>query len=55
MDGDDTRMTRGGMVRLAAVAGAALTGGAMLPRGDGAVSEAAVLDVVGTEARHDDE
>jgi len=41
MDGDDTRMTRGGMVRLAAVAGAALTGGAMLPRGDGAVSEAA--------------
>lgn len=41
VDGCDGRVTRGGMVRLAAGAGAVLTGGAVLARGGDAVSAAA--------------
>ena len=40
MDGDDGRITRGGMVRLATAAGAAVAGGAVLVRSGGAVSAA---------------
>jgi hypothetical protein len=41
MDGCDGRVTRGGMVRVAAGAGAALAGGAALASRGGSVSEAA--------------